>query len=176
MWSFMKWAAGFAAVAFIAYGIYTFYPTASTHQVEMTEVVQESHASHKMTTTEPVKPTLARLAEKYNKPFDNEPAAFISIREQIQQGSTKEMMAVVDEIDRIEWPTTNHEPKGAADDIVFKETLSNYNDFTHWYKALAYLKADDKESAIKELNEIIDHSTVEELVSRASDLLKKLKK
>ena len=170
----MKWASSIAAVAIVAYGLYTFYPSSFTQQAEMAEVVKETPAKptpHR----KPAKPTLASLADEYDKPFANEPDVFASIRNQIKQSGSEDMMAVVYDIDKVEWPTANHGPKGADDDEAFKETLSNYNDCTHWYKALAYLKAGDKDSAISELNELKKNGKIEELVRRATALLEKLK-
>ena len=62
------------------------------------------------------------------------------------------------------------------DDEEIKNTTDNFNDCSHWYKALAYLKANDKESAIKELNELIEDGHNDILIERATDLLKKLKR
>ena len=57
-----------------------------------------------------------------------------------------------------------------------KYTTGNFNDCTHWYKALAYLKAGDKESALKELNDLLEHGENDNLVELATDLLNKLPK
>lgn len=173
VWSFMKWASGIAALAIIAYGLYIFYPTRPVEQAEMAQTVEKAPVKP---TRKPAKPTLASLADEYNKPFGSEPDQFVTIRQQIKAGRRQDMMAVVYDIDQVEWPTSKHEPKGAADEEEFKETQQNYADCTHWYKALAYLKAGERESAIKELNELIDHGTVEELVNRATGLLKELEK
>lgn len=172
--TFMKWASGIAAAAIVAYGLYTYYPLSSKHHPEMAEVAKKSPAKQKKS-KQPVEPTLASLADEYNRPFSSEPDKFADIRKQIQKSGSEDMMAVLYDIDKLEWPTAKHEPKGAADDEVYIELQQNYADCTRWYKALAYLKAGEKESAIKELNELIDHGTVEELVNRATDLLKKLK-
>lgn len=175
MWSFMKWAAGIAAVAFLAYGLlYTFFPTTSTHPTEMAEVVEKTPVKPKVT-KKPVKPTLASLADEYNKPFADEPDEFISIRQQIKKGGRQKMLTVIDNIDIIEWPTAKHGYKGASDNDETKYTTDNFNDCSHWYKALAYLKRSDKENAVNELNELIDHGRNEVLVERATDLLRKLK-
>ena len=85
------------------------------------------------------------------------------------------MMAVVYDIDKVEWPTANHGHKGADDEEVVKNTTDNFNDCSHWYKALAYLKKDDKESAINELDELIEKGHNEILIERATELLMKLK-
>ena len=174
MWSFMKWASGIAAIAIIAYGLYTFYPS---HPVEQTEVAQtvEKTPVKPAKPRKPAKPTLASLADEYNKPFDSEPDQFVAIRQQIKAGRSQDMMAVVYDIDKVEWPTAKHGYKGADDDDEIKNTTDNYNDCTHWYKALAYLKANDRESAIKELNELIEQGKSEDLINRATALLKELK-
>lgn len=170
----MKWASGIAAVAIVAYGIHAYYMTPRAEQPMMTEVVEEAPVDKPMTPQQPAKPTLANLADEFNKPFGNEPEAFADIRQQIKKTGSKNVLAVIEDIDKIEWPTTKHEAKGADDNEDIKNTTDNYNDCTHWYKALAYLKANDKESAITELNELVDHGTNEELMNRANDLLKRL--
>ena len=172
--TFIKWASCIAAAAIVAYGLYTYYPLTSKHHPEMAEVVKKS-PTKQTKSKKPAEPTLASLADKYNKPFSSEPDKFADIRKQIQKSGSNEMMAVLYDIDNVEWPTAKHEPKGAADNEVYKELQQNYVDCTHWYKALAYLKAGEKESAVKELSELIDHGAVEELVNRATDLLNKLK-
>ena len=172
--TFMKWASGLAAAAIVAYGLYTFYPHSSRQRPEFAETVKKPSTKPSRSKT-PAEPTLASLADEYNSTFNSEPDKFAHIREQIHKNGSKDMMAVVYDIDKVEWPTAKHEPKGAADDEAYKELQQNYADCTHWYKALAYLKAGKKESAIKELNELIDHGTVEELKNRATDLLKRLK-
>ena len=83
-------------------------------------------------------------------------------------------MAVVGHIDEIEWTTAKHGAKGADDGDETKYTTANFNDCTHWYKALAYLKADDKQSAINELNELVEHGKNDYLIERATDLLEEL--
>ena len=85
-------------------------------------------------------------------------------------------MAVVYDIDKVEWPTAKHGPKGADDEEEFKETQKNYEDCTHWYKALAYLKANDEDSAMSELKELIDHGQIDELIKRAKELLDQLER
>ncbi len=173
-WTFMKWASGAAAAAIVAYGLYTYYPLTSKHHPEIAKVDKKS-PTKQAKSKKPTEPTLASLADEYNKPFSSEPDKFADIRKQIQKSGSEDMMAVLYDIDNVEWPTAKHEPKGAADDEVYKELQQNYADCTHWYKALAYLKAGEKESAVKELSELIDHGAVEELMNRATDLLNKLK-
>lgn len=174
MWAIMKWASGIAAAAIVAYGLYTFYPRSSRQQPKIAKV-EKKNSTKQAKSPIATEPTLAGLADKYNESFSGEPDKFAEIRKQIHKNGSKDMMAVVYDIDQIEWPTSKHEPKGAADEEEFKETQQNYDDCTHWYKALAYLKAGERESAVKELNELIDHGTIEELVNRATDLLEKLK-
>lgn len=171
----MKWASGIAAAAIVAYGVYTFYPHSSRQQPEMAEVVKKTPAQPAKS-KKPTESTLASLADKYNKPFGNEPDEFVDIRKQIKKSGSKDMMAVVYDIDKVERPTAINGPKGAEDEEELKETLKYYEDCTHWYKALAYLKANDKDSAIGELKELIDHGQIDELIQRATELLDKLEK
>ncbi len=175
MWSFMKWASGIAAVAIVAYSLYLYMPSVSVQNSKHTELAKEASKEQKVTKM-PTKPTLASLADEYNKPFSSEPDEFVSIRQQIKKGRSKDMMAVLSDIDNLEWPTAKHGPKGADDnEEEIKNTTDNFNDCTHWYKALAYLKANDKENAIKELNELIADGQNSDLVERATTLLQKLK-
>ena len=176
IWAAMKWAASIAAIAFVAYGVYTFRPSTSTQNLEMAEEAAVDSVDVQDVIPKPAEPTLADLANEYNQPFDNEPEEFASIRQQIKKGTSEDMMAVVYDIDKVEWPTARHGSKGADDDEEIKNTTDNFNDCTHWYMALAYLKANDKESATKELNELIEEGHNDILIERANDLLKKLKK
>ena len=175
MWTFMKWASGIAAIAIIACGLFMFYPSHTMEQTEQTAMAEELPMVLD-NPEESAKPTLASLANEFNKPFSSEPDEFVSIRQQIMKGASKDMMALVYDIDKVEWPTANHGPKGADDDEEFKKTLKHYEDCTHWYKALAYLKANDKDSAINELKELIDHGHIDELTKRATELLDQLEK
>ena len=175
MWTFMKWASSIAAIAIMVYGLYLYWPSASMQNAEQVIVAEKTPVEQKVN-KKPARPLLARLADEFNKPFDNEPDEFASIRQQIKKGNSKNMMAIVQDIDRVEWPTARHGSKGADDDEEIKNTTDNFNDCSHWYKALAYLKANDKESAIKELNELIEDGHNDILIERATDLLKKLKR
>ncbi len=173
--TFAKWAAAAAAVVVLALCLPVFLQHKDT--VQQPQVAQQASKPSKAkpkVAKKPAKPTLASLADEYNKPFGNEPDAFVDIRQQISKEDYHYMMAIVYDIDKVEWPATGHGPKGANDDEAVKETLANYNDCTHWYKALAYLKAGDKETAVRELTELKEHGKVEELVSRANALLKRL--
>lgn len=171
---FLRLATGIAAAAILAFCIYTFSPSTSNQQPNMAKVEKKSHKK-RAKSQETTEPTLASLADEYNKSFGNEPDEFVEIRQQIKNSDLDDMMALINVIDQIELPKYNEGPKGAEDAEVIKEAISNYNDCIHWYKSLVYLKAENRESAIKELNELIDHGTVEELVNRASDLLMRLK-
>lgn len=172
--TFMKWASGIAAIAIFACGLYMFYPSHTTRQTKQTAKVEEAPVKTKVT-PKPTKPSLANLADEYNKPFGNEPDEFVSIRQQIKNGASKDMMAVVYDVDKVEWPTARHGAKGADDEDEIKNTTDNFNDCSLWYKALAYLKKGDKESAINELDELIEKGHNEVLIERATELLKKLK-
>lgn len=171
--TFMKWASGIAAAAIVAYGLYTFYPRSSRHQPKIAKV-EKKNSTKQVKSPRTTEPTLASLADKYNEPFSGEPDKFAEIRKQIHKNGSKEMMAVVYDIDQVEWPTAKHGPKGADDEEELKETQQNYADCTNWYKALAYLKANDKDSAINELKELIDHGQIDELIKRAKELLDQL--
>ena len=175
-WSFMKWASGIAALAVIAYGFYALRPLpSSTKSAEHIVLVEKTSTEHEVS-KQPASPTLADLADEYNRPFGSEPDEFASIREQIKKGNSQDMMAVVYDIDKVEWPTAKHGYKGADDGDETRYTTGNFNDCTHWYKALAYLKAGDKESALKELNDLLEHGQNDNLMELATDLLKKLPK
>lgn len=172
---FMRWASGIAAVAIVAFCFYTLRPPATGDGpvIAQNEQVKVSRPADSKRTT---KPTLASLAKEYNKPIAGEPDEFVAIRQQIQNEEAKDMMAVVYDIDKIQAPTYNEGAMGAENAEVIKEMRQMHNDCTHWYKALAYLKKGDKDSAIRELNNLKEHGSNEDLVKRATALLKKLKK
>lgn len=172
----LKWMPWIAAVAVLAIGLYPILKPSKTDQSpQMAEAPAEEiikPAVKKQTS----KPTLASLAKEYNRPIAGESDEFVAIRNQIQSGNSKEeMMAVVYDIDKIEAPQYVEGAMGAENAEVIKETQQMYTDCTRWYKALAYLKANDKSSAISELNELIKHSSNEDLINRVSALLEKLK-
>lgn len=169
----MRWAAGVAALLALVAGVHSLIPAGNKQVPRIAQKTTKTPVKTNATMKKPAEPTLASLADKYNKPFANEPDEFVSIRQQI--GGEGDMMAVVYDIDKIESPEYVERAMGAENAEVIKEMQQMYTDCTRWYKALAYLKTNDKESAVKELNELIDHGTVEELVNRATDLLKKLK-
>ena len=174
IWTFMKWASGIAAIAIVACGLYMFYPSHTIKQTEQTAKVEEAPIKTKVA-PKSSKSSLASLADEYNKPFGNEPDEFVTIRQQLEKEASKDIMAVVYDIDKIDEPQYIEGAKGAEDADAIKEAQQLYSDCTHWYKALAYLKKGDKENAINELNELIEqgHNTI--LVERATELLKKLK-
>lgn len=166
-----KWAAAIATVAIGAGGL--LYPILSRPPVPMIAENKnkiEAPAKPNVVKT-PAKPTLASLAKEYNRPIAGEPDEFVAIRQHIQQGDSEDLMAV---IDKVEAPQYIEGAKGAEDADVIKEAQQLYADCTHWYKALVYLKNSDKDSAITELKAVKEHGTNEELVNRASALLKKL--
>ena len=175
MWRVARWAAAIAAVAILAFCLPLFWRASEPPTPNTAEVVIKQTTVKQKVPKKPAKPTLASLAEEYCKPFVSEPDAFVEIRQQIKQEDYHYMMAVVYDIDKIEWPTAKHGPQGADDGDVAKETVQSYTDCTYWYKALAYLKAGDKESAVRELTALKKQGKNEELVNRATDLLKKLR-
>ena len=173
--TFFRWATGIAAIAVLALCLPVFFTTNNT---EESVVACEEACDTAIEIEEPItikQPTLASLAKEYNKGFSNEPNEFVAIREKIEQEAGKDMMAVVYDIEKIDAPNYIEGAKGAEDAEVVKETQRLYSDCTHWYKALAYLKKGEKQTAIKELNEVKEHGSNEELVNCASALLKKLK-
>lgn len=174
MWRVARWAAAIAAVALLAFCLPMFWPAGETPSSNTAEVVNKKKVVKPKVSTKPAKPTLASLAEEYSKHFGNEPDAFVEIRQQIHQGDYHDMMAVIYDIDNVEWPTAKHGQKGADDEDEAKETVQSYTDCTYWYKALAFLKAGDKESAVRELTALKKQGKNEELVNRATELLKKL--
>lgn len=173
MGKIVKWATAIAAVAILALCLPIFHPSDKPNEPQVAQTTKKKKTKPKAQ-KKPAEPTLASLADEFNKPFGNEPDAFVDIRKQIQNEDHHYMMAVVYDIDKVEWPTAKHGPKGANDDDMVKELTDNYIDCTHWYRALAYLKAGDKETAFKELTELKEHGRVEELVNRATALLKRL--
>ena len=168
------WISGLAASIALVVGLFLMNPTTSQQSsVESCEEVAESMEA----APAPVSPTLASLANEYNKPIAGEPDEFVAIRQQIQnEDSQEEMMAIVYDIDKIEAPTSNKGAMGAENAEVIKEKQQMHNDCTHWYKALAFLKKGDKDSAIRELNYVKQHGSNEDLMKRATALLKELEK
>lgn len=170
------WISGLAASIALVVGLFLINPT--TNQ-QPSDVAYEVACDTAIEIESPItikQPTLASLASEYNKPIAGEPDEFVAIRQQIQNEDSKDMMAVVYDIDKIQVPTSNEGAMGAENAEVIKEMRQMHNECTHWYKALAYLKKGDKESAIKELNYVKQHGSNEDLVKRATDLLKKLEK
>lgn len=167
---------GIAASIALVIGFFAFNPTAKQNPQVMAEQSSKEIKTQSNTVTATARPTLASLAKEYNRPIAGEPDEFVAIRQQIQQRDSKDMMALVNDIDKIEAPAYNEGAKGAEDADVIREMQQLHADCTHWYKALAYLKANDKASAIKELNELLNQGQNEDLVKRATSLLKKLEK
>ena len=170
-----KWAAAIATVAIGAGGL--LYPILSRPPVPMIAENKnkiEAPAKSNVVKT-PAKPTLASLAKEYNRPIAGEPDEFVAIREKIEQEADKDMMAVVYDIEKIDAPKYNEGAMGAENAEVIKEMQQMHNDCTHWYKALAYLKKGEKDSAIHELKIVKEQGHNDELVKRSTALLKKLK-
>jgi hypothetical protein len=170
------WISGLAASIALVVGLFLINPT--TNQ-QPSDVAYEVACDTAIEIESPItikQPTLASLAKEYNKPIAGEPDKFVAIRQQIQNEEAKDMMAVVYDIDKIQAPTYNEGAMGAENAEVIKEMQQMHNDCTHWYKALAFLKKGDKDSAIRELNNLKEHGSNEDLVKRATALLKKLKK
>ena len=170
------WISGLTASIALVVGLFLINPTTSQ---QPSDVAYEVACDTTIEIESPItikQPTLASLAKEYNKPIAGEPDEFVAIRQQIQNEEAKDMMTVVYDIDKIQAPTYNEGAMGAENAEVIKEKQQMYNDCTHWYKALAYLKKGDKDSAIRELNNLKEHGSNEDLVNRATALLKKLKK
>lgn len=170
------WISGLAASIALVVGLFLINPTTSQ---QPSDVAYEVACDTTIEIESPItinQPTLASLAKEYNKPIAGESDEFVAIRQQIQNEEAKDMMVVVYDIDKIQAPTYNEGAMGAENAEVIKEKQQMYNDCTHWYKALAYLKKGDKDSAIRELNNLKEHGSNEDLVKRATDLLKKLEK
>lgn len=171
------WISGLAASIALVVGLFLMNPTTS-QQSSVEENVAECNETVENESPKTIdQPTLASLANEYNKPIAGEPDEFVAIRQQIQnEDSQEEMMAIVYDIDKIEAPTSNKGAMGAENAEVIKEKQQMHNDCTHWYKALAYLKKGDKDSAIRELNYVKQHGSNEDLMKRATALLKELEK
>lgn len=170
------WISGLAASIALVVGLFLINPTTSQ---QPSEVAYEVACDTAIEIESPItikQPKLASLAKDFNRPITGEPDEFVAIRQQIQNEEAKDMMAVVYDIDKIEAPTYNEGAMGAENAEVIKEMRQMHNDCTHWYKALAFLKKGDKDSAIKELNNLKEHGSNEDLVKRATDLLKRLEK
>ena len=172
----MKWASGIAAVAIVAFGFYAYNSSSPKLGSQMADVVESRPVIEKSVAAAPPKPSLASLADEYNRPFGNEPDEFVTIRERIRRGEGQDMLAVVEGIDRIEWPAFQEGPKGAADEDAIEESRSTYHDCAHWYKALAYLKSGKKEMAINELHELQKNCKTEALIERTLILLERLER
>ena len=170
------WISGLAASIALVVGLFLINPTTSQ---QTSDVAYEMACDTAIEIESPItikQPTLASLADEYNKPIAGEPDEFVAIRQQIQNEDSKDMMAVVYDIDKIEAPTYNEGAMGAENAEVIKEMQQMHNDCTHWYKSLAFLKKGEKSNAISELNYVKEHGRNKDLVKRATALLKKLEK
>lgn len=174
------WISGLAASIALVVGLFLINPTTNQQPSDVaSDVAYEVACDTAIEIESPItikQPTLASLAKEYNKPIAGEPDEFVAIRQQIQNEDSKDMMAVVYDINKIQAPTYNEGAMGAENAEVIKEKRQMYNDCNHWYKALALLKKGDKDSAIRELNNLKEQGSNEDLVKRATDLLKKLEK
>lgn len=170
------WISGLAASIALVVGLFLINPTTSQ---QPSDVAYEVACDTAIEIESPItikQPKLASLAKDFNRPITGEPDEFVAIRQQIQNEDAKDMMAVVYDIDKIEAPTYNEGAMGAENAEVIKEMQQMHNDCTHWYKALAFLKKGEKSNAISELNYVKEHGRNEDLVKRATALLKKLEK
>lgn len=134
---------------------------------------------------------LVALVEEYNQPLDNAPKEFESIRDQINNSNNKDALALVDNIQNLtddlksSIPVNPGVTKGVDDNS--DESSSNasiksetpvivYDDYACWYKALAYLKAGEKDKAVEQLNILKENGSDRHLIEKANELLKKIDK
>lgn len=132
---------------------------------------------------------LVALADDYNQPLDNAPKEFESIRDQIKNSNTENALAIVDNIqvltDNIKSSIPvnpgetrsidNNSDDSATTTTTKSETSAiNYDDYACWYKALAYLKAGEKDKAVEQLNILKENGTNSSLIEKAKELLKKI--
>lgn len=132
---------------------------------------------------------LVALADDYNQPLDNAPKEFESIRDQIKNSNTENALAIVDNIqvltdnikssipvDPGETRSIDNNSDDSATTTTTKSETSaiNYDDYACWYKALAYLKAGEKDKAVEQLNILKENGTNSSLIEKAKELLKKI--
>lgn len=132
---------------------------------------------------------LVALVEEYNQPLDNAPKEFESIRDQINNSNNKDALALVDNIQeladdlKISIPVDagvtkgvdekSDEPSNTAS-TKSENSEINYDDYACWYKALAYMKAGEKDKAVEQLNILKENGTDSSLIEKANELLKKI--
>ena len=129
---------------------------------------------------------LVALADDYNQPLDNAPKEFESIRDQIKNSNTENALAIVDNIqvltDNIKSsiPVNPGVTKGVDDKSDVSDSTKSenaaivYDDYACWYKALAYLKAGEKDKAVEQLNILKENGSDRHLIEKANELLKKI--
>ena len=132
---------------------------------------------------------LVALVEEYNHPMDNAPKEFESIRNQINNSNNKEALAIVSKIQGITDSIKSSVPvdpgvtmgvSGKSDDSSFaastksETSASVYDDYACWYKSLAYLKAEEKDKAVEQLNILKENGADSSLIEKANEVLKKI--
>ena len=132
---------------------------------------------------------LIALADDYNQPLENAPKEFESIRDQIYNSNNKDALALVDSIQELtddlksSIPVNPGVTKGVNDksdepshtaSTKSKNSEINYDDYACWYKALAYLKAGEKDKAVEQLNILKENGSDRHLIEKANELLKKI--
>ena len=135
---------------------------------------------------------LEALVEEYNQPLDNAPKEFESIRDQINNSSNKDALALVKhiqgigddavnsiEINPVETRSSNRDtntdsPTSNDPSQQLVNPAVNYDDFVCWYKALAFMKAGEKDKAVEQLNNLMKNGTDRGLIEKAKELLNKI--
>lgn len=167
------WVAAIAAAIVIALVIPIFNKPVNTSAPVVTQA-PKAKVQKAPKAAAPVKPTLAQLADKYNKPVPGSSDEMAELANQIRQGGDKETMTALANSIVEAQDNAVATAKGAEDGEAVKEAHELYNDCAHWYKALALLKAGDKDAATSELTALRDTGHTQELVTRATRLLKEL--
>ena len=169
-----KWTTGIAAAAAIAIAV---VPMLNQPVADSGPVIAEATKPKPVNTApKPVKINLASLADKYNKLVPDESDEMAANGNKIRNGGTKEeMLALANSLAEAQ-RAENGPSLGAEDADAAKEELELYNDCVHWYKALAFLKANEKANAVAELKILKNQGKTEELIKRANGLLKELGK
>lgn len=132
---------------------------------------------------------LVALVEEYNQPLDNAPKEFESIRDQINNSNNKDALALVDNIQELADDLKSSIPvdpgvtKGVDEksdepshtaSTKSENSEINYDDYACWYKALAYMKAGEKDKAVEQLNILKENGTDSSFIEKANELLKKI--
>ena len=133
--------------------------------------------------------SLVALVEEYNQPLDNAPKEFESIRDQINNSNNKDALALVDNIQELTDDLKSSIPvdpgmtKGVDEksdepshtaSTKSENSEINYDDYACWYKALAYMKAGEKDKAVEQLNILKENGTDSSFIEKANELLKKI--